>query len=61
MTVHDRALASAEAVLFDMLAEVMAPAGLFVLGDSNLPIVGFAGGSGITPVFSIIKSAVRFE
>jgi len=38
--------------------EVMRPAGLFVLRESDAPIVAFAGGSGITPVISIIKSAL---
>jgi 3-ketosteroid 9alpha-monooxygenase subunit B len=38
--------------------EVMRPAGLFVLRDADTPIVAFAGGSGITPVISIIKSAL---
>lgn len=38
--------------------EVMAPSGLFVLRDVETPIVAFAGGSGITPVISIIKSAL---
>ena len=38
--------------------EVMPPAGLFVLHDTDAPIVAFAGGSGITPVLSIIKSAL---
>jgi ferredoxin-NADP reductase len=38
--------------------DVMRPAGLFVLGESEAPIVAFAGGSGITPVISIIKSAL---
>jgi 3-ketosteroid 9alpha-monooxygenase subunit B len=38
--------------------EVMRPTGLFVLRDSDVPIVAFAGGSGITPVISIIKSAL---
>lgn len=38
--------------------EVMRPAGLFVLRQSEAPIVAFAGGSGITPVISIIKSAL---
>src|SRR3974377_16417 len=38
--------------------EVMRPAGLFVLRDSATPIVAFAGGSGITPVISIIKTAL---
>ena len=38
--------------------EVMRPAGLFVLRDTAAPIVAFAGGSGITPVISIIKTAL---
>ena len=38
--------------------EVMRPAGLFVLRDADVPIVAFAGGSGITPVLSIIKTAL---
>jgi 3-ketosteroid 9alpha-monooxygenase subunit B len=38
--------------------EVMSPEGLFVLRDTDVPIVAFAGGSGITPVISIIKSAL---
>jgi 3-ketosteroid 9alpha-monooxygenase subunit B len=38
--------------------EVMRPTGLFVLHEREVPIVAFAGGSGITPVISIIKSAL---
>jgi ferredoxin-NADP reductase len=38
--------------------EVMRPSGLFVLRDAATPIVAFAGGSGITPVISIIKTAL---
>ena len=38
--------------------EVLRPTGLFVLHDRQAPIVAFAGGSGITPVISILKSAV---
>src|SRR3990172_9916491 len=38
--------------------EVMRPTGLFVLRETDVPIVAFAGGSGITPVISIIKSAL---
>jgi len=38
--------------------DVMPPAGLFVLSASAAPIVAFAGGSGITPVLSIIKTAL---
>jgi len=39
--------------------DVMRPTGLFVQRPSrDVPIVAFAGGSGITPVMSIIKSAL---
>lgn len=38
--------------------DVMRPAGLFVLHESTVPIVAFAGGSGITPVISIVKTAL---
>jgi ferredoxin-NADP reductase len=38
--------------------DVMPPAGLFVLRAATTPIVAFAGGSGITPVLSIIKTAL---
>ena len=38
--------------------EVMRPAGLFVLRATDVPIFAFAGGSGITPVISIIKSGL---
>jgi ferredoxin-NADP reductase len=38
--------------------DVMRPAGLFVLRDTVAPVVAFAGGSGITPVISIIKAAL---
>jgi ferredoxin-NADP reductase len=38
--------------------EVMRPTGLFVLRASAVPIVAFAGGSGITPVISIVKTAL---
>jgi ferredoxin-NADP reductase len=38
--------------------EVMPPTGLFVLRQTAVPIVAFAGGSGITPVVSIIKTAL---
>jgi len=36
----------------------MPPAGLFVLRAAEIPIVAFAGGSGITPILSIIKTAL---
>jgi ferredoxin-NADP reductase len=38
--------------------EVMRPAGKFLLQPRSVPIVAFAGGSGITPVISVIKSAL---
>ncbi len=40
--------------------EVMRPTGLFVLHEraDDHPIVAFAGGSGITPVISIVKTAL---
>jgi 3-ketosteroid 9alpha-monooxygenase subunit B len=38
--------------------EVMRPTGLFVLRESEAPIIAFAGGSGITPVISVVKSAL---
>ena len=38
--------------------EEMRPAGLFVLRSADGPIIAFAGGSGITPVISIIKTAL---
>jgi ferredoxin-NADP reductase len=38
--------------------DVMPPAGRFVLRAADTPIVAFAGGSGITPVLSIIKTAL---
>jgi ferredoxin-NADP reductase len=38
--------------------DAMRPVGLFVLRETDVPIVAFAGGSGITPVISILKSAL---
>ncbi|HEY6318939.1 MAG TPA: ferredoxin--NADP reductase [Acidimicrobiia bacterium] len=38
--------------------EVLRPTGLFVLREREEPLVAFAGGSGITPVISIIKTAL---
>ena len=48
----------------DALAEggtlhVLPPAGRFVLKDGNAPLLLFGGGSGITPMMSLIKSALR--
>ena len=39
--------------------EVMPPAGRFVLGAGAAPLLLFAGGSGITPVMSLIKAALQ--
>ncbi len=38
--------------------EVMQPAGRFVLHDGDRPLLLFAGGSGVTPILSLIKSAL---
>jgi 3-ketosteroid 9alpha-monooxygenase subunit B len=38
---------------------VLAPAGRFTLGDDLGPLLFFAGGSGITPIMSLIKTALR--
>ena len=38
--------------------DAMPPAGRFVLRAADVPIVAFAGGSGITPIVSIIKTAL---
>lgn len=38
---------------------VMPPAGRFVLKDSSAPLLLFGGGSGITPMMSLIKSALK--
>jgi len=38
--------------------DVMPPVGRFVLRADERPIVAFAGGSGITPVLSIVKTAL---
>ncbi len=40
------------------LLEVTRPAGMFCLREGDRPIVGFCGGSGVTPVMSIVKSAL---
>jgi 3-ketosteroid 9alpha-monooxygenase subunit B len=39
--------------------EVLPPAGRFVLGESEAPLLLFGGGSGITPMMSLIKSALK--
>jgi 3-ketosteroid 9alpha-monooxygenase subunit B len=38
--------------------EVLKPAGVFCLRERETPLLLFAGGSGITPVISIVKSAL---
>lgn len=40
------------------LVEVTAPAGVFRLRESTAPLVAFSGGSGITPILSLVKSAL---
>jgi len=39
--------------------DVLPPAGRFVLGDGAAPLLLFGGGSGITPMMSLIKSALK--
>ena len=39
--------------------EVLPPAGRFVLGEGEAPLLLFGGGSGITPMMSLIKSALK--
>lgn len=41
-----------------MTLDIAPPGGTFVLGDGSEDIVAFAAGSGITPVFSIVKTAL---
>ncbi|GGK59363.1 ferredoxin--NADP reductase [Streptomyces flaveus] len=38
--------------------EATLPSGSFCLRENATPVVAFAGGSGITPVFSLVKSAL---
>ena len=39
--------------------EVMPPAGVFTLNDGENDVVLFGGGSGVTPVISILKTALK--
>jgi 3-ketosteroid 9alpha-monooxygenase subunit B len=39
--------------------ELTRPAGVFCLGQSDAPVVAFCGGSGVTPVMSLAKSALH--
>jgi 3-ketosteroid 9alpha-monooxygenase subunit B len=41
------------------ILEVMPPAGRFVLTESDVPLLLFGGGSGITPLMSLIKSTLK--
>ena len=41
------------------ILEVLPPAGRFVLGESAAPLLLFGGGSGVTPMMSLIKSALK--
>jgi ferredoxin-NADP reductase len=38
--------------------EATLPAGVFCLRDTDRPLVAFCGGSGVTPVMSLVKSAL---
>ncbi|MBV9872477.1 MAG: ferredoxin--NADP reductase [Frankiaceae bacterium] len=38
--------------------EASVPAGVFTLGTTDRPLMGFAAGSGITPVISLLKAAL---
>ncbi len=40
------------------VVEVTAPAGVFCLRDTAAPMVAFGAGSGITPILSLVKSAL---
>jgi ferredoxin-NADP reductase len=40
------------------VVEVTSPAGVFTLRDNPAPLVAFAGGSGVTPIMSLAKSAL---
>ncbi|TFH21662.1 MAG: ferredoxin--NADP reductase [Myxococcales bacterium] len=40
------------------VVKVLPPGGLFTLGEGDHPVLLFGGGSGITPVISIIKTAL---
>ena len=40
------------------VVDVTLPAGVFCLGEGEGDVVAFGGGSGITPVFSLVKSAL---
>lgn len=41
------------------MLDVLPPAGRFVLGEGDAPLLLFGGGSGITPMMSLIKSALK--
>jgi 3-ketosteroid 9alpha-monooxygenase subunit B len=48
-----------DAVRAGTVLRVMPPLGRFVLRESDRPLLFFAGGSGITPVIGLIKSALH--
>ena len=41
--------------------KVLAPAGRFLLTGATCPLLFFAGGSGITPIFSLVKTVLAKE
>ena len=43
------------------LIDVLPPAGRFVLSSGDAPLLLFGGGSGITPMMSLIKSALKLS
>lgn len=40
------------------VVEVTRPAGIFCLRETSAPLVAFCGGSGVTPILSLVKSAL---
>ncbi|GGV44423.1 ferredoxin [Actinomadura cremea] len=40
------------------IVEVTRPAGIFCLRETSAPLVAFCGGSGVTPIMSLVKSAL---
>ncbi len=41
------------------VVDVLPPAGRFVLGDGEAPLLLYGGGSGITPMMALVKSALK--
>jgi 3-ketosteroid 9alpha-monooxygenase subunit B len=48
-----------DAVAVGDVLDVTKPAGVFCPTDRDVPVVAFCGGSGITPVFSIVKHVLE--